>query len=120
MKINWKLRLQNKFTLSALISALVVFVYEVAGTLGFVPPVSQEQVLSGVAALITVLVALGIVVDPTTGGASDSDRALGYEEPAPNVKEDTVENELANMVSDEATDLDIPDQTPEADTEGER
>nr|DAZ79526.1 MAG TPA: holin [Caudoviricetes sp.] len=87
MKINWKLRLQNKLTLSALISAVVVFVYEVAGALGFVLPVSQEQVLSAVAALLAVLVALGVVVDPTTKGADDSNRALGYEEPAPNVKE---------------------------------
>lgn len=87
MKINWKLRLQNKFTLSALISAVVVFVYEVAGALGFVLPVSQEQVLSAVAALLAVLVALGVVVDPTTEGVDDSNRALKYEEPASNVKE---------------------------------
>lgn len=86
MKINWKLRLQNKLTLSALISAVVVFVYEVAGALGFVLPVSQEQVLSSVAALLAVLVALGVVVDPTTKGVDDSNRALEYEEPAPNVK----------------------------------
>lgn len=87
MKINWKLRLQNKFTLSALISAVVVFVYEVAGALGFVLPVSQEQVLSAVAALLAVLVALGVVVDPTTKGVDDSTRAMDYEEPAPNAKE---------------------------------
>lgn len=87
MKINWKLRLQNKFTLSALISAVVVFVYEVAGALGFVLPVSQEQVLSAVAALLAVLVALGVVVDPTTNGVDDSNRALEYEEPAPSTKE---------------------------------
>lgn len=87
MKINWKLRLQNKFTLSALISAVVVFVYEVAGALGFVLPVSQEQVLSAVAALLAVLVALGVVVDPTTKGIDDSNRAMNYGEPAPNVKE---------------------------------
>lgn len=86
MKINWKLRLQNKLTLSALISAVVVFVYEVAGALGFVLPVSQEQMLSSVAALLAVLVALGVVVDPTTKGVDDSNRALEYEEPAPNVK----------------------------------
>lgn len=87
MKINWKLRLKNKFTLSALISAIVVFVYEVAGAFGFVLPVSQEQVLSAVAALLAVLVALGVVVDPTTKGVDDSNRAMNYEEPAPNTKE---------------------------------
>lgn len=85
MKINWKLRLKNKVTLSALISAMVVFIYEVAGALGFILPVSQEQVLSAVAALLAVLVALGVIVDPTTTGVDDSKRAMGYDAPAPNV-----------------------------------
>lgn len=88
MNINWKLRLKNKTTLTALISAVVVCIYEVAGAFGLALPVSQEQVLSGVAAIIIVLVTLGVVVDPTTEGVSDSERALTYETPAETTKED--------------------------------
>ncbi|MCB6567326.1 phage holin, partial [Desulfovibrio desulfuricans] len=38
-------------------------------------------------ALFAVLSILGIVVDPTTNGVSDSARALEYSNPAPNVKD---------------------------------
>lgn len=81
MKLNWALRLKNKATVLALVSALVVFVYSVAQALGLELPVTQEQVMSAVTAVLTVLAALGIVVDPTTPGASDSARALDYSEP---------------------------------------
>lgn len=37
--------------------------------------------------VFAVLGFLGVVADPNTKGLSDSERALGYEEPAPNVKE---------------------------------
>ena len=38
--------------------------------------------LTGVVdAVFALLVILGIVVDPTTAGVSDSRRAMGYEEP---------------------------------------
>lgn len=79
--INWILRLKNKTTLAALISAIVVFVYQVASAFGVTLPVSQEQIMSAVAALLTVLVALGVIIDPTTAGVSDSQQAMTYEEP---------------------------------------
>ena len=81
MDINWKLRVMNKTTALALASALVVFVYSVAQALGLELPVTQEQVMAAVTAVLTLLAGLGVVVDPTTPGASDSTRALGYVEP---------------------------------------
>ena len=36
----------------------------------------QEQAMALVTALLTVLAALGVVVDPTTSGVGDSDEAL--------------------------------------------
>ena len=81
MKINWKLRLQNKTTLLALIGAVVALVYQVLGIFEIVPAVSQDSVISAVAVIINILVALGVVVDPTTSGVSDSERALCYECP---------------------------------------
>ena len=81
MKINWKLRLQNKATLTALVMALVALVYQVLGVCGVVPRVSQDQVTTIISIVINILCLLGIVVDPTTDGIGDSARALSYEKP---------------------------------------
>lgn len=81
MKINWKLRLQNKATLTALIMALVALVYQVLGVFGIVPRVSQDQVTTIISMVINILCLLGIVVDPTTAGVSDSVRAMSYDKP---------------------------------------
>lgn len=79
--INWKIRLQNKTWLLAMLAAVVAFVYQVCGLCGVVPSVSQDQVTQLVGLFINILVALGIVVDPTTAGVSDSSRALAYSKP---------------------------------------
>ena len=81
MKINWKLRLQNKATLTALVMALVALVYQVLGVFGIVPRVSQDQVTTIISMAINILCLLGIVVDPTTAGVGDSARAMSYDEP---------------------------------------
>lgn len=81
--INWSLRLRNRTTLLALVSAAVVFAYSVAQALGLDLPVGQQQVMDAVTSVLAVLAALGVVVDPTTEGVSDSTRALTYDEPAP-------------------------------------
>lgn len=82
MKINWKLRAQNKTTLLALVAAILTFIYTVLGMFGVVPPVSQSDILEVVGLGLNVLVMLGVIVDPTTKGLSDSDRAREYNEPA--------------------------------------
>lgn len=81
MKINWKLRLQNKTTLTALIMALVALVYQVLGVFGVVPRVAQDQVTAIISMAINILCLLGIVVDPTTAGVGDSVRAMSYDKP---------------------------------------
>ena len=81
MKINWKLRFQNKVTLTAIVLAVIALVYQILGICGIVPAVSQETIVQLAGAVINLLVLLGIVVDPTTDGISDSDRARGYESP---------------------------------------
>lgn len=83
MKINWKLRLMNKTTLTALAAAVLSLVYILLGVFGVVPGVTQSQALDTVAAGLNILALLGIVTDPTTAGFSDSERALGYKVPAP-------------------------------------
>ena len=81
MKINWKLRLQNKATLTALVMALVALVYQVLGVSGIVPRVSQDQLTTIISMAINILCLLGIVVDPTTAGVGDSVRAMSYDKP---------------------------------------
>lgn len=72
--INLKLRLQNKATLVALISAVFLMLQQFGLN---IPSNIQE----GINTLVTILVILGIVTDPTTKGIADSERALNYDEP---------------------------------------
>lgn len=74
MMINWKLRLQNKVTLIALIGAIFLMLQQ----FGLVIP---DNIKDGVNTLVYILVLLGVVSDPTTSGISDSKRALEYSEP---------------------------------------
>lgn len=81
MKINWKLRFQNKTTLLAIVVQGVALVYTVLGAVGVTPGIGQDQVKNLIYMLVELLCLLGIVVDPTTQGIYDSERALHYSEP---------------------------------------
>lgn len=72
--INFKLRLQNKTTLVALISAVFLALQQ----FGLEIP---HNIQDAVNTIITILVILGIVTDPTTKGIADSERALTYIKP---------------------------------------
>ena len=81
MKINWKLRLQNKTTLVTLILGIIALIYQVLTACGIVPQLEQGVITNVALSIIELLCLLGIVVDPTTAGISDSNRALSYTEP---------------------------------------
>lgn len=81
MKINWKVRLKNKTWLLAFAGAIVAFVYQILGMLGVVAPIAEDNVTQIIGLLVNLLVALGIVQDPTTAGMSDSNEVLSYSEP---------------------------------------
>lgn len=78
MKINWKVRLRNKTWLASVLALIVSFAYDLLAMLDVIPPLSEDWLLSLVQTLLTLLTALGVVIDPTTDGAADSDRAMGY------------------------------------------
>lgn len=78
MNINWRVRVRNKIWLASLMAAVVTFAFDMAGLLGLTPPLAQETVMQAVSAVLTLLTALGVVIDPTTPGAGDSQRAMGY------------------------------------------
>lgn len=72
MKINWKLRLQSKYFWVALISLIVLLTQQ----LGFdIFPKNWEEVLNTV---LSILILLGVINDPTTVGISDSEQAMDY------------------------------------------
>ncbi|MBQ7138958.1 MAG: phage holin [Clostridia bacterium] len=78
MKINWKVRLRNKTWLASVLALMVSFAYDLLAMVDVVPPLSEDWLLSLVQTLLTLLTALGVVIDPTTDGAADSDRAMRY------------------------------------------
>lgn len=72
--INWKLRFKNKATLIAIASTVILL----AQQLGLKLPDNIEDVVNTV---LTLLVLLGVVNDPTTAGLKDSEKALTYDKP---------------------------------------
>lgn len=81
MNINWKLRIKNKTTLLALLACICTFAYQVMGMLGIVPHITQDTVMQFVGIVLNILVCIGVLVDPTTAGPSDSKQALEYHAP---------------------------------------
>lgn len=81
MDINWKLRFQNKATLTAIVLGVVALVYQILGLFGITPAVSENEIINIVGMIINLLVLLGVVVDPTTAGVGDSELAKSYEQP---------------------------------------
>lgn len=79
-KINWKLRLQNKITLLAILGDVVAIVFSII-SLVQTKEFTYESVMHIISLVVEVLVLLGIVVDPTTAGMDDSIQAQGYEKP---------------------------------------
>lgn len=81
MKINWKVRFKNKPWLAALIALVVTFIYNLLSAFDVVLPVEQDNVMAVVTAVLTMLTGLGVIIDPTTPGAGDSERAMSYVAP---------------------------------------
>lgn len=83
MNINWQVRIKNRQFWFALVPAIALAVQAVAAIFGFALDLSElsGKLVAAIDAIFAVLVILGIVVDPTTKGLSDSVRALGYDEP---------------------------------------
>ena len=82
-EINWMVRIKNKMFWIALIPAVLLLVQTVCSVFGIELDFGdlQDKLLAVINALFAVLVILGIVVDPTTVGLGDSERAMSYEEP---------------------------------------
>ena len=80
MGLNWKLRLQNKVTLLAILGDIVAIVFSVISLIQ-TKDFTYESVMHIISLVVEVLVLLGIVVDPTTKGIKDTKLVQGYTEP---------------------------------------
>lgn len=81
MKLNWKVRFKNKVWLTSFISVIISFVYAMLSLFDIYPAVTQNIVMQVVNNILMFLGLIGVIVDPTTSGLNDSDRAMSYEEP---------------------------------------
>ena len=82
-KVNWTVRFNNKAFWVLLIPAVLLFIEDLALMFGVVLDLSQLEasLLNVIESLFGILVIVGVVVDPTTKGVADSNRALTYSEP---------------------------------------
>ena len=88
MKLNWKVRFRNKTWLTMFISLVVGFIFNMLKLFDVVPSFSENLVMNIVGQVLTFLGLIGVIVDPTTAGIEDSNRAMGYEEPWQDPAED--------------------------------
>lgn len=79
--MNFILRLKNKATLTALVGAILLFIKQITEAFGVDLSAEIEQVSGLIGAIITFLVGIGVVTDPTTTGVKDSGIAKTYTKP---------------------------------------
>ena len=95
MKINLLVRLKNKAFWLSIIPALLLVVQTVASLFGYQWDfvVLNQQIAAIITAVFAVLTVLGVVVDPTTAGLSDSNRAMCYSVPNKDTDEEVTDIE---------------------------
>lgn len=81
MKINWKVRFKHKQFWVSLIALLIVLANQIAGIFNVDITIYSDQVTGISETILMILALMGIIIDPTTQGASDSIRALLYDKP---------------------------------------
>lgn len=81
--INWTVRIKNRNFWLAVIPAVLLLVQTVAAVFGYTLDLGDigNRLIAVINAVFGVLVVLGVVVDPTTAGVSDSNRAMNYKKP---------------------------------------
>lgn len=81
--INWKVRIRNKAFWVAMIPTVLLLITRAAGIFGFELDLSAlgDKLVDLAETVFVALALLGIIVDPTTEGVKDSERAMGYVKP---------------------------------------
>ena len=81
MKINWKVRFRNPVWVTSLVALVISTVYQALAMFGVAPALTEDAVMQVVSAVVQLLTLMGVLIDPTTKGIGDSERAMEYEEP---------------------------------------
>lgn len=83
MKINWKVRFKNKSFWLYMIPAVILLIQQICAIFGVTLTIDglENDLIAIVGTVFGVLTVLGVVVDPTTAGASDSAQAMMYDKP---------------------------------------
>lgn len=76
--INWKARFKNKVWLASFLAFCVGTVFSILSMFDIHPAISENIILDIIDKVLTVLGLIGIIVDPTTEGIKDSERAMTY------------------------------------------
>lgn len=76
--MNIKVRLRNKTFWLTAIPATVTFLYTILSLFDIVPSISEAVVIKLATIIVSALSVLGVLVDPTTSGVKDSERAMTY------------------------------------------
>ncbi len=79
--MNWKVRFKNKTWLTMFVSLIIGFVFSMLELFDVVPIVTENTMMKVASQILTFLGLIGVLVDPTTQGIGDSERAMSYEEP---------------------------------------
>ncbi|WP_419744350.1 phage holin [Staphylococcus sp. LKG3-1] len=96
--MNFILRLKNKATLTAIVGAILLFIKQITEAFGVDLSEQIEQVSGLIGAIITFLVGIGVVTDPTTKGVKDSGITKTYTKP----RDENIDPvEYQKVVSDE-------------------
>ena len=83
MKINWKVRIKNKNFWITAIPAVLLLAQAILAVFGVTIDAGEigNKLLVVVDAVFALLVGLGVLIDPTTAGISDSEQAMTYQTP---------------------------------------
>ena len=79
--INWKVRFKHAPFLTALFSLALILAQQIASMFGQDITIYNEQFTDLFNTVLAILVLLGVVVDPTTKGTTDSGQAMKYNKP---------------------------------------
>ena len=81
MKINWKVRFRNPVWVTSLVALIISTAYQILAMFEIAPALTEDTIMQIVSGVVQLLTLVGVMIDPTTKGVGDSDRALEYEEP---------------------------------------
>lgn len=79
--------------------AVIGLIYQILGLCGIVPSISQDKIIETAIMLINIFALLGIIIDPTTEGADDSELAMGYDEPSKKTSNKNSHNRENNIIN---------------------